>query len=129
MTTPEQEAQQAVFETATVHLMMQGKKSQAFMGKVDDLTCAYRSPEGLKCAIGALFPDEEYRPFFEGDTVKGLVERADGPPTLKRLAEATGRPFLSCLQEVHDDHAVTEWPKALRWVASLYGLDTSKVPA
>jgi hypothetical protein len=47
--------EQEIFDTVALHLIKQGKQS------IDaDDNCLYRGPEGLKCAIGCLIPDELY---------------------------------------------------------------------
>ena len=63
---------QKVFDTVLTHLRTQNRRAVNGSGG-----CVYRSPEGLKCAIGCLIPDELYRSSMEGTTVSGLL--ADYP--------------------------------------------------
>lgn len=60
MTTIDMTEQEA-FTAALQHLRRQGCQA-----KSDALNCAYRTPEGHKCAVGALIPDELYMPEMEG---------------------------------------------------------------
>lgn len=52
---------QDIFDRALAHLRAQGKP--ALNGDGPD--CLYRTPEGLKCAIGGLIPDMRYHPGLE----------------------------------------------------------------
>lgn len=105
---------QEAFDKAALHLLRQGCKSE----NVD--TCLYRGPNGTKCAVGALIPDEEYDPSAEGDTIDSVVEWV---PSLHGLDTE----FLRQLQTVHDDSAVEEWPGELRAVAARFGLSDKVV--
>jgi len=43
-----------------------GLKSQGFIRSVSSgISCVYRGPEGRKCAVGWLIPDEKYDPKFD----------------------------------------------------------------
>lgn len=64
---------QELFETMVSHVVAQGKPSRAFNEEFGDYSCRYRH-ESLKCAVGAIIPDDVYRKEFEGRSVEGLVE-------------------------------------------------------
>lgn len=51
---------QEAFNTALAGLRQQGRPSGGSGG------CFYRSPDGCKCAIGWLIPDDKYSPDLEG---------------------------------------------------------------
>lgn len=51
---------QEIFDTCLTHLRAQGQRALNDRG-----TCQYRADDGLKCAIGALIPDDKYNPNFE----------------------------------------------------------------
>ena len=53
---------QEIFDKIYLHLIEQGRKSIDSDGQ-----CMYRSPDGDKCAIGCLIPDELYTPELEGN--------------------------------------------------------------
>lgn len=53
---------QEVFDKVLNHLLKQGRKSVDSDGR-----CLYRAPNGDKCAIGCLIPDELYTPELEGN--------------------------------------------------------------
>lgn len=64
--------------------------------------CMYRSPNGDKCAIGCLIPDELYNKDIEGlsvfhDEVSDILKKIYPDATEKDLT------FLSVLQDMHDD--------------------------
>ena len=52
---------QEIFDKVATHLSKQGHRA------FDDNACMYRSPNGDKCAMGCLIPDEEYN----ADTMEG----------------------------------------------------------
>lgn len=75
-----------------------GLKSQGWQKSSDRGSYYYRHPNGrLKCAIGHLIPDEEYRPEFEGKSAHYLMNSRQ----LKCL-EGMDLDFLECLQGLHD---------------------------
>lgn len=90
--------------------------------------CRYRTLTGLKCAVGCLIPDEEYRGIFEGQTADNL--RAFNIPSLKGLDYN----LLYSTQRLHDDPK--NWDdtkfkasglKKLREVARFYRLTMPKI--
>ncbi len=85
--------EQEIFDTVAIHLIKQGKQSADAFGN-----CLYRGPEGLKCAVGCLIPDEVYQRNMECRVVSRLLGNYD---SLKFL-----QPFdalLSKLQYAHDE--------------------------
>ena len=75
-----------------------GLKAQGFRQAVNlEGDCCYRTPSGLKCAVGHLIPDELYHSNMEGETPSNL-------PT--QIFPAIALSFLHSLQRVHD-HADT----------------------
>ena len=66
-----QQAQVVVMQMAT-HLATQRK--------VSDLcgTCLYRSPNGCKCAVGILIPDELYSHFIEDTDIESILDAETG---------------------------------------------------
>jgi hypothetical protein len=113
---------QEAFDLVVTHLKNQGR--QAFA----DGACKYRTSDGLKCAIGALIPDEDYMPEMEGFDVRNLIQNF-GLET-----GGVGPALLAELQYVHD--RATTWhnvpagrfvsdegKKLLRATAHLYDLD------
>lgn len=78
--------------------------------------CLYRREDGLKCAIGALIPDEEYRSSFEGNAVRMIYKDV---PAL----QSVDLPFLQDLQFLHDDHDPPYWPRELKRFAAKYEVD------
>ena len=114
--------QQEAFDKAAAHLLAQGKKS---FQPGDDYLCAYRGVDGLKCAIGALIPDDQYTG-LEQMNVTVLLQRKDCPAILKS-GDLT-KDFLQDLQNVHDNalHGnVEEFREDLLTFADRWGLDPS----
>lgn len=67
---PEQ-AQQVVAQMAD-HLATQRKPSDLYG------TCLYRSPNGCKCAVGILIPDELYNHFIEDTDIAAIMDDETG---------------------------------------------------
>jgi hypothetical protein len=89
---------QSAFEQAMRHLFEQGKPCRG-----EDGYCAYRGPYNTKCAVGALIPDDQYSPLFEGedmDHLKGAV------PNLHKVSKH----LLLRLQALHDTNL--NWGKS-----------------
>src|SRR5581483_1310933 len=85
---------QDIFNTVALHLFTQGRPSSCKGGY-----CYYRGPNGMKCAVGALIPDENYYAGMEGKSVSGI--------TLPAHLNAH-RPLLHELQAMHDNTACNE---------------------
>lgn len=98
---------QEFFDAVVTGLIKQGAPSHS----VEDQSCMYRGPNGLKCAIGLLIPDEEY----EQNPVEGVgVDYAfdDGYwPTLNNLADTVPLKLMSAMQEAHDGTRYFEGPR------------------
>jgi len=89
-----------VFETVKAHLLTQPHRS------IEDGVCAYRGPNGEKCAIGVLIPDEAYHVGLEG---KGATHDDVLKATGLEITGVEDKNFLSQLQIIHDDVPVRDW--------------------
>lgn len=58
---------QEVFNKVVRHLLTQKQKARV------GTTCMYKTPEGLKCAVGCLIPDELYSQDIEGKPADYLI--------------------------------------------------------
>ena len=89
---------QLAFNDALMGIMNQGELSFD-----EDGGCAYRSPNGNKCTIGHLIPDENYNPNLEGVGA--------GQPEVRRAIDEKygylGPDFTRNMQRMlHDGHPV-----------------------
>jgi hypothetical protein len=72
---------QEVFDRVVTHLLTQKKRSASYYG-----SCLYKGPDGLRCAVGCLFPDSYDTSKIEGS---GCVSRdvvsplSTSPPTFR----------------------------------------------
>jgi hypothetical protein len=107
--------QQIAFNKAATHLLKQGKKAMG--SSSHSITCVYRNPEGLMCAVGCLIPDAEYRCSFENRRAIDIKGRVS---TLRMFDDD----FLTELQLIHDQNFPEEWPEQLRVFAKTYNLTT-----
>jgi hypothetical protein len=89
---------QGAFDTALLHLLIQGHRSVSTSG-----LSLLRGPRGGKSAIGALIPDRLYGNSMEGKTIQQLLA-AYNPEylPLRRHLSGVGLPLLNALQDLHD---------------------------
>ena len=101
-----------LFERVRTHLLAQGRPSLDRSGG-----CVYRSPEGLRCAVGALIPDGAYHPGLEGlgassDCVMDVLVDAGVVPA-GCVPSSPVMDMLDSLQYVHDTCPHGLWAAAL----------------
>ncbi len=108
---------QEIFDKVATHLLTQLEKSIE-----DGARCMYRSPDGLKCAIGCLIPDNQYDCDMEG---KSVYE-----PAISAVLSKAGYPvdraiiyLYHDLQRIHDVIPVENWRAALKSLAFYYDLE------
>jgi hypothetical protein len=127
---------QEILDTVARHLFAQGRPARDPVSG----SCQYRTSDGLKCAVGALIPDEMYRP--EMDTIwcsvaSEIVDEFDLPSWMRENVS-----LLNDLQKVHDTvnilgsvtnrspwNSTSQMRDALRRVASSHGLSTTVIDA
>jgi len=105
---------QEVFDKVATHLLTQKRKS---MGSSN--LCMYRGPNGLKCAIGCLIPDDLYNKSIEYSNSFNLPVHILDYIGVK---ERSDRYFLSNLQRIHDNHEPPMWKHKLKEFADYYKL-------
>ncbi len=110
-----------LFNTVAEHLLAQREKSRA---EIDGTSvCLYRGPRGLKCAVGCLIKDQDFREVMnssevaDSDVIEAL-EASLGYDLSRREVN-----LLAELQYVHDSEEVTNWPLNLIRVAQAYDLE------
>ena len=100
---------QEAFTTVVLHLRKQGRPAR------EGFDCLYRAPDGCKCAVGALIPDDQYDPKLEGSHVRALVDL----PALQDL----NLDLLHDLQIAHDTVDPENWESQLAFLARAYKLE------
>lgn len=116
---------QDLFNKVADHLLSQGQRSISLIASTGDMGCAYRGEDGLKCAIGALIPDEIYSRHIEGKSVVSLAVKK----ILPRCGVGTDLStleFLKALQDIHDKEDPFCWRKSLIYLADSFNLDPSR---
>ena len=135
---------QDIFDFVATHLITQSVVSEDASGQ-----CVYRSPDGLKCAIGCLIPDDAYRGNLEGHEGNHLIVlRALGFNTPENYCRSGSFPIgfsksdadritlLLMLQKVHDDEGrrsnppghVPVFKPALVELARVFNLFMDNIP-
>ena len=112
---------QEIFDTVVTHLRAQGIRSMR------GCTCVYRGPEGRKCAIGALIPDEDFKPEWEGYIVGSRSEEPGNQELQDYFVFKFGLHnigFLIDLQRLHDrdDLYTPSWEEQFVRMATNHGL-------
>ena len=96
---------QETFDIVAEHLMKQGERS------VDVNGCAYRGMGDLKCAVGVLISDADYRHSMEGEC-----------PSNIRLLAGFDTNLLDLLQWLHDKNEPSYWREGLAMIAGKFNL-------
>jgi hypothetical protein len=117
---------QETFDTIVAHLRQQGQKAEVRIASSETFMCRYRTPQGLKCAVGCLISDEEYQPWMEGGGISRLLQETfygrTVPSTLREKLQGINLGLLIDLQEVHDFYPVERWEEKLKLVAQMWSL-------
>ncbi|HAW53696.1 MAG TPA: hypothetical protein DCX29_01705 [Hyphomonas sp.] len=88
------------FLNAILAVVKQGRQSLSADG-----ACMYRGPDGCKCAIGHMIPDDDYDLRFEGNTIDDDGDFVDmGVPLIAKAAGIlrSEADFAWRLQKAHD---------------------------
>jgi hypothetical protein len=94
-----------VFDTVKTHLMAQKRRAMSTRGDL----CAYRAPNGDRCAVGCLISDNNYDPAIEGASAGDeMVMRC-----LDDEYKDADQMLLVRLQDVHDNVEPFEWTVCL----------------
>jgi len=115
---------QDVFDIVAWNLLRQNARAVAF----DRVKCMYRAPDGKRCAIGWLIPDDVYSKALEFFGVRDIAQRLIGSEHA-RFARFLYRhmALLRALQEMHDANLPVEWPTRLRAIAQAHHLNSKVV--
>lgn len=92
----DKEALQQAFDKAYL-----GLKAQGFERSHKNEACLYRGPDGKKCALGHVIPDEHYLPEMEHDSAFAVVEQYPEVVPVG-LRGDWGKRALHRLQRCHD---------------------------
>ena len=116
--------QQEIFDIVSRHLLTQMQVSRP-VGQTEG--CAYRGGDGLKCAVGILITDEEYRPEMDtGQFVDGPADTTVNSLFVRNLLPERLRPhmvFLEELQSIHDTYHPHCWFDQLAGFAERHNLE------
>ena len=92
---------QEILDKVVHHLKTDGRPSYRYDNKC--VHCLYRGPEGARCFVGILIPDEAYSPELEDLGVyEFLVMRSLGVD-YQHDPQGSYERFLCLLQSIHDD--------------------------
>lgn len=109
---------QKVFNVVKTHLLAQNAKAQDA-----DKLCVYRAPNGRKCAIGALIPDDKYEPIMEGQPLSSFRIRNALEAEYGKINDmGNDLSLLSSLMDVHDGHTPDFWAATLDIIAERFKL-------
>jgi hypothetical protein len=137
---------QEIFDIVSTHLLTQKRQARQGCDAEGNGSgiCVYRSPEGLKCAVGCLIDDQHYKPIMEkaGSLInfdsmqlhelEGYTEsaRTQGAREVVAalmandidIAAQTVQELLNRLQGLHDNEPPERWNAGLQRVAADYHL-------
>ena len=126
--------EQQAFDIVSVHLLQQNARSCLLTPNGEH--CLYRGPEGRKCAVGILIPDEAYNPEwdhyipFRGLYDTEVLDSEGDSPSAEGLVRASVFPehlttLLMDLQKIHDQAEPRDWRRQLEIVAGEHKLNTA----
>lgn len=107
---------QEVFDQIVSHLRKQSCRSVAAEPN-NGPTCLYRGPNGTKCAVGCMIPDEIYHPSMEGKGVTTIIKLYFG-----LLFLSLHRNLLAEMQNIHDNCLIETWEREFQLIAVRYDL-------
>ena len=96
------------------------KQRERCVDPLDEETCLYRNRNGLKCFIGMLISDEDYKKIFDEDCIS-LNIVLDQIEEFK-LINIQDSYFLEKLQEIHDQNPVEKWEEKFKRFAQTWKL-------
>jgi hypothetical protein len=107
---------QEIFDTVSEHLLKQGRRSIKY-GE-----CMYRGPRGMKCAAGAIIPDDLYLETFESraPTSSNIIDRMPA-------WWAENIDLICQLQRLHDFFDPYFWREELIMIAATHNLSAAKI--
>jgi hypothetical protein len=121
---------QEIFNTVVTHFASMKHRSMLEDGE----TCAYRAPDGNKCAIGVLIPDDVYKPDIEGQGFSFDYSDADVNMWINSTFTIDNYGLLCSLQTAHDlsrywrqEEGRERLQQELRYIASANNLDASVI--
>lgn len=111
---------QEIFDQVARHLLTQNERAISSNGN-----CQYHSKDGLKCAVGALIPDNLYNQAFENRKVGYLLAAWKEIMRKIGLDEKEHALLLYALQGIHDCTEPCVWRGQLERVAQKFELSDS----
>lgn len=108
---------QEVFNKVVTHLRTQGVPAKRGCGD-----CAYRSADGLMCAVGCLIPANMYDSNMEGQLVAELIDNFPEVAEALEIEDIEDEGFLRQLQFLHDQVNPVKWEEAWQKIAKQFNL-------
>ena len=109
---------QEAFDKMVRHMRLQGEKCTDETGN-----CVYRGLDGMKCAVGAIIPDTEYRWEFDNSIESSQIENIiDQIPSLRDV----DLDILMEMQYIHDSLPNDRWEANFESIAKSHGLEMPK---
>ncbi len=103
---------QEILDKVANHLLIQNEKAW----DEESLVCRYLDPEGNKCAVGCLIPEEQY-----SSKLEGLIASDDEIKNLPCM-QGLDIDFLRDLQLIHDSYEPDLWRSLLVDLANKFEL-------
>jgi hypothetical protein len=114
---------QQIFDRVAKHLLKQGRRAQ--YDNDSPFFCAYLNTDGLRCAVGCLFKDDEGTN-KAAIVLGGSAKRNFADGQLQRFLDfdlaAEQIDLLSALQVIHDRCPLADWKGELRKLSKSYQL-------
>jgi len=116
-------SRQELFDIMATHLMTQGTRSV----NPDSAVCLYRGPNGTKCAVGVLIPDDEYDEDMENEKAGAVAAHFIKDSDLRQEFQ-NNFALMQDMQQLHDRTDVVMWRVKLSVIATDHQLNTNSTP-
>lgn len=113
---------QEFFDASVAHLRKQG--CVAMFQEDFASSCAYRTEDGLMCAVGGVIPEPLLKKIADSPSNKytGVTTLMNRFPEVNDLFKDVAPGVLSTMQTIHDSFEPTQWEEAFLNTAQAYNL-------
>lgn len=113
---------QEAFDTMLTHL-----REQRLPAIDQTLACLYRDPNGYKCAVGCLIPDDLYNDSLENQPMEEIVEHIGMNPEIASFLRAAqtqmhDKPSSIYIETESEESFMQEVEAGAKLVAQIYNL-------
>jgi hypothetical protein len=108
---------QEFYDKSVAHLRKQRRKALLVT------TCAYRTDDGLACAVGGVMPDDlAANVVTTGNNTTSINDLLVENRAVAAFFRGVDTRLIENMQRVHDREEISDWEREFRWVARSFKL-------